>query len=141
MDYPKQNLIDGRWEPAACGKTIDVINPATGETLAAVPDSQAEDVDRAVRAARASFEKGVWRKSDPSHRERVLWRIADSIAAHEDELCVLESKENGKTVREAHGADVQPAADSFRYYAGWVRRPHGETVPVDGPYKAEHYRY
>jgi acyl-CoA reductase-like NAD-dependent aldehyde dehydrogenase len=128
------NLIGGKWEAAACGKTIDVINPATGEKLAAVPDGQAEDVDRAVRAARISFEAGSWRKADPSHKERVLWRIAELIEKHEDELSLLESQENGKTVREARSADVRPAADSLRYYAGWVRRPHGETIPVDGPY-------
>jgi aldehyde dehydrogenase (NAD+) len=128
------NLIGGKWEPAECGKTIDVVNPATGEKLAAVPDSQAEDIDRAVHAARASFEAGSWRKADPSHKERVLWRIAELIDMYEDELCLLESQENGKTVREARSADVRPAADALRYYAGWVRRPHGETIPVDGPY-------
>ncbi|SRR5579871_693381 len=128
------NLIGAKWEPAACGKTIDVMNPATGEKITAVPDSQTEDIDRAVRAARASFEAGSWRKADPSHKERVLWRIAELIDKHEDELCELESRENGKTVREARSADVRPSADALRYYAGWVRRPHGETVPVDGPY-------
>src|SRR2546428_14186783 len=91
-----RNLIAGKWEPAASGKTIDVMNPATGERLATVPDGAAEDIDRAVRAARASFEKGSWRKADPSHKERVLWRIADLIAQQEDELCLLESQENGK---------------------------------------------
>ena len=128
------NLIGGQWEAAACGKTIDVVNPATGEKLASVPDGQAEDIDRAVRAARASFEAGSWRKADPSHKERVLWRVAELIEKYEDELSLLESQENGKTVREARSADVRPAADALRYYAGWVRRPHGETIPVDGPY-------
>src|SRR5689334_14701750 len=129
-------LIGTGWVAAASGKTIDVINPATGVKLATVPDGDAADVDRAVRAARASFQKGSWRKADPSHKEKVLWRVAELIAKHEDELCLLESKENGKTVREAHGADIQPAADAFRYYAGWTRKLHGETIPVDGPYLA-----
>jgi acyl-CoA reductase-like NAD-dependent aldehyde dehydrogenase len=129
-----KNLIGDKWLPAATGKTIDVMNPATGEKLGAVPDSERADIDAAVRAARASFESGVWRKADASHKEQVMWRIADLIAKYEDELCLLVSKENGKTEREAHGADVRPAADAFRYYAGWVRRPHGETIPVDGPY-------
>ncbi len=113
---------------------IDIVNPATGEVIAQTPDGQAVDIDRAVAAARAGFESGVWRNADPSRKERVLWRIAELIDKYEDELCLLESRENGKTVREAHGADIQPAADAFRYYAGWIRRPHGETIPVDGPY-------
>jgi acyl-CoA reductase-like NAD-dependent aldehyde dehydrogenase len=129
-----KNLIGGRWCEAVSGKTIEVRNPATGEPLAAVPDSDAPDVDAAVRAARQTFERGVWRRMDPSQRERILWRIGELIRRQEDELCLLESKENGKTVREAHGADVQPAADSFFYYAGWPRKIFGQTIPVDGPY-------
>ncbi len=131
---PHKMLINGRWEDAASGGTIEVMNPATGELLAAVPDGAAEDVDRAVRAARASFEDGRWRDMAPSRKEQVLWRIGELIRQHEDELCLLESKENGKTVREAHGADVQPAYDSLFYYAGWVRKLCGQTIPVDGPY-------
>lgn len=127
-------LIGGRWENAASGKTIAVMNPATGEQLADVPDGDAPDVERAVRAARASFEDGRWRDLDPSKKERILWRIGELILKHEDKLALLESQENGKTVREAHGADVQPAADSLFYYAGWVRKIFGETIPVDGPY-------
>ena len=115
-------------------RTIAVMNPATGERLATVPDADQQEVDRAVSAARASFEKGAWRNLPPSRREQILWRIGELIRGHEDELCVLESQENGKTVREAHGADVQPAYDSFFYYAGWVRKIYGETIPVDGPY-------
>ncbi len=131
---PCKMLINGRWEEAASGQTMDVMNPATGERLATVPDGDAADVDRAARAARASFEKGSWRNLAPSRKEQILWRIGELIREHEDELCLLESMENGKTVREAHGADVQPAYDSLFYYAGWVRKIFGETIPVDGPY-------
>ena len=131
---PWKMLIDGRWEDSAGGGTIEVRNPATGEPLATVPDGTAEDVDRAVRAARQSLEDGRWRELAPSRKEQVLWRVGELIRRDEDELCLLESQENGKTVREAHGADVQPAYDSLFYYAGWVRKIFGETIPVDGPY-------
>src|SRR5712692_6522167 len=130
----KQLFINGRYEESTSGKTIDVINPATGELLATVPDSGADDVDRAVAAARASFERKTWRGLDPSKKEKILWAISDLLAKHKDELCMLESMENGKTVREAAGADVFPAIDAFRYYAGWVRKLYGETIPVDGPF-------
>ena len=131
---PGKLFINGRQEDASSGKTIDVINPATGDLLTTVPDGEAPDVDRAVAAARASFEKKSWRGMDPSKKEKILWDIADLLVKHKDELAALESMENGKTLREAAGADVGPAVDAFRYYAGWVRKLYGETIPVDGPY-------
>ena len=131
---PHKLFINSRWEDSACNRHVDVINPATGEPITTVPDADADDVDRAVKAARASFEKKSWRGMDPSKRERILWNIADLIDKHRDELASIISSENGKTVREAVGADVAPAADCFRYYAGWVRKIYGETIPVDGPF-------
>src|SRR5450432_3350924 len=131
---PSKLFIDGRWEDSACDRFVDVRNPATGELLATVPDATAADVDRAVAAARASFEKKTWRGMDPSKKEKILWDIAELLVKHKDELAALESMENGKTLREAAGADVGPAIDAFRYYAGWVRKIYGETIPVDGPY-------
>jgi acyl-CoA reductase-like NAD-dependent aldehyde dehydrogenase len=113
---------------------VDVINPATGELVTTVPDADSCDVDRAVAAARASFEKKSWRGMDPSKRERILWNIGDLLAKHSGELAALITQENGKTLRESAGADVAPAADCFRYYAGWVRKIYGETIPVDGPF-------
>jgi acyl-CoA reductase-like NAD-dependent aldehyde dehydrogenase len=102
--------------------------------LTTVPDASSDDVDLAVSAARASFESKVWRSMDPSKREQILWRIGDLITQRRDELAAVIAMENGKTVREAASADVAPAADAFRYYAGWVRKIYGETIPVDGPY-------
>jgi aldehyde dehydrogenase (NAD+) len=131
---PGRLFINGRWEESVCERTIDICNPATGEQITTVPDSEPEDVDRAVQAARASFEKKSWRGMDPSKREKILWNVAELLHKNREELAVLESMENGKTVREAAGADVAPAVDAFRYYAGWVRKIYGETIPVDGPF-------
>ena len=117
---------------SAC--SIDVMNPATGELLATVPDSDAADVDRAVAAARASFENKAWRGLDASKRERILWNIGELLMKRRDELAEVISRENGKTLRESAGADVMPAADCFRYYAGWVRKIRGATIPVNGPF-------
>jgi acyl-CoA reductase-like NAD-dependent aldehyde dehydrogenase len=127
-------FINGRWEESESGNSIEVRNPATGELLATVPDAGTADVDRAVAAARASFERKTWRSLDPSKKEKILWDLAALLERNREELAVLESLENGKTVREAAGADVAPAIDSFRYYAGWVRKLYGETIPVDGPF-------
>ncbi|MEO8597996.1 MAG: aldehyde dehydrogenase family protein [Candidatus Solibacter sp.] len=113
---------------------IDVCNPATSELLGTVPDFDAAEVDRAVATARATFENKVWRGLDPSRRERILHDIGDLLLRHKDELARTISLETGKTLREAAGSDVHPAADCFHYYAGWVRRLYGQTIPVDGPY-------
>ncbi len=129
---PGKLFINGRAEDSFGGKTIEVRNPATGELLTTVPDGGQEDVDRAVAAARASFEKKSWRGMDPSKKEKILWNVADLLTKYKDELAALATLENGKTLREAAGADVGPAIDAFRYYAGWVRKLYGETIPVDG---------
>lgn len=130
---PARHFIGGEYVDGL-GARIEVRNPATGELLASVPDATADDVNRAVAAARASFESGAWRGKDPSEKERILWRFADLMERHKDELAAIESLENGKTLREALRADVNPGIDAVRYYAGWVRRMYGETIPVDGPY-------
>lgn len=131
---PSKLFICGRWEDSVCSRSVDVINPATGELVTTVPDADSSDVDRAVAAARASFEKKTWRGMDPSKRERILWNIGDLLWKHREELAGLITQENGKTLRESVGADVSPAADCFHYYAGWVRKLYGETIPVDGPF-------
>lgn len=127
-------FINGRGQDSAGSITIPVVNPATGAAIASVPDATSEDVDSAVAAARASFENKTWRGKDSSEKELILWRFADILEQHKDELAALECSENGKTLREALRADVAPAIDALRYYAGWVRRIYGETIPVDGPY-------
>ncbi len=81
-----------------------------------------------------AFENKTWRGLDPSKRERILWNIGELLLKYRDELAKLISQETGKTLREAAGADVAPAADCFHYYAGWVRKQYGETIPVDGPF-------
>jgi aldehyde dehydrogenase (NAD+) len=127
-------FINGRFEEPASSASIDVVNPATGERITGVPDASAEDVDRAVGAARSSFERKAWRGLDPSRRERIIWELAEKVEQNKDELALITSLENGKTVREALRADVAPAIDALRYYAGWVRKIHGDTIPVDGPF-------
>src|SRR5580698_653092 len=109
--HPGKLFINGQRQDAADGRTIDVINPATGELLTTVPDGQGCDVDRAVAAARASFERKTWRGMDPSRKEKILWDISEILFQHREELALLESLENGKTLREAGGADVDPAID------------------------------
>jgi aldehyde dehydrogenase (NAD+) len=126
--------IDGKPADCASGRTIDVINPATQEVLATVPRGEAEDVDRAVQAARRAFESPAWWEMDPSARSKMLWRIGELIEKNLDELARLESLNAGKPLKSARNGDMKPAADIFYYYAGWVRALHSEVIPVDGPF-------
>ena len=122
---PRQLFINGQWSDAASGKTFQTPNPATGETLAHIAEGDAEDIDRAVRAARRAFEDGPWSRMTPSERGRIIWRIGDLILEHVDELAQLESLDNGKPFAVAQAADVPLAADLFHYMAGWATKIEG----------------
>jgi phenylacetaldehyde dehydrogenase len=131
---PRKLFINGQWTDAASGRTFETPNPATGETLAHVAEGDAEDINRAVRAARAAFEDGPWRRMTPSDRGRLIWKIGDLILEHADELAQLESLDNGKPVAVARGADVPLAADLFHYMAGWATKIEGNTIDISVPY-------
>src|SRR6266536_3014013 len=131
---PRQLFINGQWADAASGKTFETPNPATGETLARVAEGDAEDIDRAVRAARAAFDEGPWSRMTPSERGRIIWRIGDLILEHLDELAQLESLDNGKPFAVARAADVTLSADMFHYMAGWATKIEGNTISLSVPY-------
>jgi acyl-CoA reductase-like NAD-dependent aldehyde dehydrogenase len=130
---PVRMLIGGQWVESASGKTFETRNPATGKVLARVAEGGREDANRAVKAARAAFESGPWPKMTPSQRGRLLWKVADLIEEHADELALLETLDNGKPIRYSKGGDVPLTADHFRYFAGWATKIEGETVPVSIP--------
>jgi phenylacetaldehyde dehydrogenase len=134
LGQPKRLLINGRFVAAASGKTFSTFDPATGEPLCEVPAGDKEDIDRAVKAARAAFESGPWRSMTSSDRCRLIWKLADLIEANLGELAELESLDNGKPLTIARVADVPLAADLFRYMAGWATKIHGSTFPISVPY-------
>src|SRR6201987_2837043 len=131
---PRQLFIDGSWVPAASGKTFATPDPSTGETLAQVAEGDAEDIDRAVRAARKAFDEGPWGRITPSERGRIIWRIGDLILEHAEELAQLESLDNGKPYVVALAADIPLAADLFHYMAGWATKIEGNTINISVPY-------
>jgi acyl-CoA reductase-like NAD-dependent aldehyde dehydrogenase len=126
-------LIGDEWVSAADGRTFATEDPATGRPIADVAQAGAEDVDRAVRAARAAFEDGPWAKAPAAERGRLMERLAGLIEEHADELAQLESLDNGKPVKFARFVDVAGAAAHIRYYAGWPTKIVGETIPVAQP--------
>src|SRR6201994_4881773 len=126
-------LIDGRFVLAASGKTFPVYNPATGEVVAKVPEAEAEDVDRAVLAARKAFDEGPWtRKMSTSERGQLLWKLADLLQDNLEEFAQIESLDNGKPLAVARVADVPLAIENLRYYAGWATKIEGNTIPLGG---------
>jgi aldehyde dehydrogenase (NAD+) len=126
-------LIGGEWRDAIGGKTFATVNPATAETLTTVAEASPADVDAAVQAARKTFDdaSGPWRKMSASERGRVLWKIAELVEQHIDELAELETLDNGKPIFESRYVDMPMVADVFRYYAGWATKLHGDTVNIN----------
>ena len=129
-----QLFIGGKWVNSASGETFTTPNPATGEPLATVASGGAEDIDRAVRAARAAFEDGPWGRMTPSERGKVVWKIGDLIEEHLDEFAQLETLDNGKSLAVARAADVPLAADLFHYMAGWATKIEGNSISISVPY-------
>jgi aldehyde dehydrogenase (NAD+) len=130
----KKLLINNRWVESESGKTFATINPATGEEICQIAEADAADVEKAVRSARAAFDKGPWRKTNASDRGIMLNKLADLIERHADELAALESLDNGKPLMIAKAVDVAATAGCYRYFAGWADKIHGKTIPVDGPF-------
>ncbi|HKE26766.1 MAG TPA: aldehyde dehydrogenase family protein [Bryobacteraceae bacterium] len=127
-------LINNRWVDSASGKTFPVINPATGEEICQIAEADSADVDQAVTAARAAFERGPWRKMPASARGSLLNRLADLIEQHTDELAALESLDNGKPYSVAKAVDVAATVACYRYFAGWADKVQGRTIPIDGDF-------
>jgi aldehyde dehydrogenase (NAD+) len=122
----KRLLIDGKWVEAASGKTFDSINPATGEVLAKVAEGDAEDIDRAVAAARRAFE-GPWGKVKPYERQMILLKLADLVERHFDELSMLDTLDMGAPISRT-SATRRRVLGMLRYYAGMATALHGETI-------------
>jgi phenylacetaldehyde dehydrogenase len=127
---PRRMLINGQWVGAASGKTFPTYNPSTGEVLAHVAEGDKEDIDRAVAAARAAFQKGPWRRLAPSERARLMWKLADLLESRLEEFAQLETLDNGKPLMMARLADVPISVDTLRYYAGWATKVEGNTIPL-----------
>ncbi len=130
------NVVGGREVPAADGRTMDLVDPSTGEVFGTAPLSGPEDVDAAVRAAADAFEG--WRDSTPSERQRALLRIADAIEARGEELVAAESRNTGKPVQLTLDEELPPALDQIRFFAGAARVLEGRSA---GEYMKDHTSY
>jgi betaine-aldehyde dehydrogenase len=122
-------FIDGEWSGSKSGKTFPVYDPSTEEVIAQVPDSNSDDVNRAVAAAKTAFEGGPWSTSTAQERGRVLFRLSEKIRANFGALAELECRNTGKPIVEAE-FDINDAATCFEYYGGLATKVVGYVNPV-----------
>ena len=125
-------FIDGQFVPAASGRTFTDIAPRDGRPITEVAESDATDVDRAVKAARAAFDDRRWADQSPKNRKRVLLRLAERIRADLEQLALLESLDVGKPIRDALSIDVPSCATTIQWYAETIDKLYGEVGPT-GP--------
>ena len=133
LGKPQRMFIAGAWLEASDGGSAEVVEPSTEGVLTRIPMATADDLDRAVRAARAQFDGGAWSQLKPLERERLIHRLADLIEANADELAQIESIDMGKSVAQARAVDIQGTVDTLRYFAGWASKIHGRTVEPSLP--------
>ena len=124
-----QLFINGEWVASSSNKTIPVYDPSTEEIIAQVPDANADDVNRAVGAAKAAFEDGPWATTTPQERGRVLFRLAEKIRQKSAMLAELECRNTGKPIVEAE-YDINDVATCFEYYGGLATKILGYVNPV-----------
>jgi len=125
----EQLYINGKFVPARTSATLDVIDPATTEVIAQVPNASDADVEVAVGAARAAFDQGPWKDATAQDRGRVLFKLAEIVRGRADELAALETQSNGKPIVEAE-FDIADVATCFEYYGGLATKIHGDVIPV-----------
>ncbi len=124
-----QLYINGEFVAAGSPDALDIVDPATTDVIARVPAAGADDVDRAVAAARAAFDAGPWKDATAQERGRVLFKLAESVRARAGELAELETRNTGKPIVEAE-FDIEDVATCFEYYGGLATKIHGDVIPV-----------
>ncbi|WOO83550.1 Aldehyde dehydrogenase [Vanrija pseudolonga] len=142
ITLPSGLYINGEWVKPAKGVKLDVYNPATNKVIAQVYEGDAEDVDVAVKAARAAFEKDdrSWGFGSPQARAALLNKLADLVDANAELLAAIESTDQGKTYTAAIASDIPGVSQTIRYYAGWADKITGKTYnSIPGTFS--HTRY
>src|SRR6202140_4867123 len=124
-----KNFVNGEWVASSSGETFPVYDPSTEEIIAQVASSNASDVDRAVKAARAAFDSGPWGQTNAAERGRILFKLAEKIRKHPAMLAELESRNSGKPIVEAE-FDIADVATCFEYYGGLAKKVMGHGYPL-----------
>ncbi|GLJ46248.1 hypothetical protein SUGI_0974390 [Cryptomeria japonica] len=128
-------FINGEFVDSVSGKTFETFDPRTEETITSVSEATSEDVDLAVKAARAAFDHGPWPRMSGQERGRILHKYADLLLQHLDEIAALETWDSGKPLDMVKMGDVPTSANIMRYYAGYADKIHGLTLKMSGQYQ------
>ncbi|XP_034019646.1 mitochondrial 10-formyltetrahydrofolate dehydrogenase [Thalassophryne amazonica] len=131
VKMPHQCFINGAFEDAENGKTYNSINPTDGSVVCKVSYSSVGDVDRAVAAAKEAFDNGPWGKMNPRDRGSLLYKLADLMEEHQEELATIESIDSGAVYTLALKTHVGMSVQTFRYFAGWCDKIQGKTIPIN----------
>ena len=131
LEIRSRAFVDGEYVDALSGETFDCVSPVTGETIAHIAASNAADIDRAVRGARAAFESGVWSRLAPKKRKKTLLRLAALVEEHSEELALLETIDVGKPIGDALGVDLPLAVECIAYYGEAIDKVYDEIAPTD----------
>ena len=128
LGHPGQMLIGGDWVGGSSGETLETLDPGSGQPLARVPLGSAADVGAAVEAAALALEG--WKRTAPLERARLLWRVADLLEEHADELALLETLDTGKPLGHSRDYDLPSAINEFRFMSGLATRVIGQVSPM-----------
>ncbi|XP_063071191.1 cytosolic 10-formyltetrahydrofolate dehydrogenase [Engraulis encrasicolus] len=131
VKIPHQLFINGEFVDAEGGKTYKSINPTDGQAICDVSLGQISDVERAVAAAKEAFEEGEWGKMNPRDRGKLMYKLADLMEAHQEELATIESLDSGAVYTLALKTHVGMSIQTFRYFAGWCDKIQGCTIPIN----------
>ncbi|KAL3271522.1 hypothetical protein HHI36_022000 [Cryptolaemus montrouzieri] len=130
IKFPCQLFINGQFVDAENGKTIPTVNPANEKTICEVQCASIGDVNKAVKAAKSAFEKGEWSKISARERGQLLFKLADLMQQHREELAIIESIDSGAVYTLALKTHVGMSIDTWKYFAGWCDKIQGSTIPV-----------
>jgi len=131
LSYRNQAFIGGKFMPSLSGKTFDCVNPATGKILTQVAACDKEDVDVAVKIARAAFEGGKWSTMAPARRKAIMQKFAALLLKHTDELALLETLDMGKPIQYSTRVDIPGSANAINWFAEAVDKVYDEVAPTD----------
>uniref|UniRef100_A0A8C5GJN9 10-formyltetrahydrofolate dehydrogenase n=1 Tax=Gouania willdenowi TaxID=441366 RepID=A0A8C5GJN9_GOUWI len=131
LKMPHQCFINGKFEDAENGKSYNTINPTDGSVICKVSYASVGDVDRAVAAAKEAFDNGPWGRMNPRDRGSLLYKLADLMEEHQEELATIESIDSGAVYTLALKTHVGMSIQTFRYFAGWCDKIQGKTIPIN----------